>query len=83
MADGANAAVQAAAEKYASTVMELRTNTHAMAAEAFKTALVANTMIEQHEKICGQRWRVVITTNFMLISTALSILGVLLADKFF
>jgi len=76
-------AAEWAADRYAKAVTLYGHDTHALALEAFKTSLVAHTAIEQHEKICSQRWKVVVMTNFTLVATALAILGVLLQDKFF
>jgi hypothetical protein len=52
------------------------------AEEALKIAVIAQTQIASHEKICGERWKVVVRTNFVMVLALLTVLGMLLGDKF-
>jgi len=48
---------------------------------ALLKATIALDRIEQHERVCGQRWGLVVKLLFMSLGTMLSILGVLLFEK--
>ena len=58
-------------------------DTQELAARALEIAVIANTRIEEHEKTCAQRWGVVVKTNFVMVATLLTVLGVLTKVAFF
>ncbi len=54
-----------------------------VAQAALLKATVALDRIEQHEKLCGDRWALVVRLLLMLLATMVSVLGFLLYDRFF
>ena len=54
-----------------------------VAQRALEIAVKANTKIEEHEKTCAERWGVVVKTNFVMVGTLLTVLGVLTKVAFF
>ncbi|KKK58566.1 hypothetical protein LCGC14_3043150 [marine sediment metagenome] len=54
-----------------------------VAQKALVMAAQAQTKIEEHEKTCAQRWGVVVKTNFFMVATLLTVLGVLAKVAFF
>ena len=58
-------------------------NTPELAQRALEIAVTANTKIEEHERTCAARWAVVVKTNFVMVGTLLTVLGVLTKVAFF
>ncbi len=58
-------------------------DTQELAQHALEIAVAANTKIEEHEKTCAARWGVVVKTNFVMVGTLLTVLGVLTKVAFF
>ncbi len=54
-----------------------------LAQRALEIAVTANTKIEEHEKTCAERWRIVVRTNFVMVGTLLAVLGVVTRAAFF
>jgi len=54
-----------------------------VAQAALLKATVALDRIEQHEKLCGDRWGLVVRLLLMVLTTMVSMLGFLLYDRFF
>ena len=51
--------------------------------KALTMASVAQTKIEEHERTCAERWSVVVKTNFVMVGTLLTVLGVVTKVAFF
>lgn len=58
-------------------------DTQELAQRALEIAVRAQTQIEEHEKVCSQRWGIVVKTNFVMVFTLLAVLGVLAKQAFF
>ncbi len=58
-------------------------DTQELAQHALEIAVKAHTKIEEHEKTCAERWQVVVRTNFVMVGTLLTVLGVLTKVAFF
>ena len=54
-----------------------------IALDALTIATEANTKIEQHERVCAQRWGLVVKIGLMQVGFLISVLGVLLYELFF
>lgn len=58
-------------------------DTAELAQRALEIAVAANTKIEEHEKTCAVRWGIVVKTNFIMVGTLLTVLGVVTKVAFF
>ena len=58
-------------------------DTSELAQRALEIAVTANTRIEEHEKTCAERWGIVVRTNFVMVATLLTVLGVVTKVAFF
>ena len=54
-----------------------------IAQRALEIAVIANTRIEEHEKTCAERWRIVVKTNFIMVTVLLAVLGGVTKIAFF